>query len=409
MFKWNDKVHFYVRLAALIALSLFLIVDVTLATYDPQPQFRMLSYTERISNYYSFFTTQTNYLVAFYFFLYLFDSKFKNTKPHFVIRLGVTTYITITMLVFWLGLFTQKGQAEQYNTYRWVATVVLHLVMPITMIINYILTTGEYYYPYEKHHKSFLWLIMSYMVAYLIIIVIRGTYRHLEGKPEHTLFPYFFLNYFGPGGIPLLLSSIIMICTLAVALQYFYIWVNNMLYVKVHHKGPFVKTKLERSRLQVSKLCLAGGIIGLITTTINFLISMLLLLLLVVFDSDDLDFSLEGVPIPGGHSTMAIVAALVVSVFLITAFIICFVLAMQRRIGGRIAGGIVLIMLIFVSWIWIIGPILAIIGGILMLAGKEKIRSDRPFPTSPTVTHSNEIIDVKVKTKKVKKTKPKSV
>ncbi|AKM53972.1 hypothetical protein [Spiroplasma eriocheiris] len=69
MFKWNDKAHFYVRLAALIALSLFLIADVTLATYDPQPQFRMLSYTERISNYYSFFTTQTNYLVAFYFFL----------------------------------------------------------------------------------------------------------------------------------------------------------------------------------------------------------------------------------------------------------------------------------------------------------------------------------------------------
>jgi len=84
MFKWNPRVHFYLRLGALIILSLFLLLDLIMAIYYPQPKFAHLGYGEKISNYYSFFTTQTNYIVALYFFLYLFESKFKNTKPHYV-------------------------------------------------------------------------------------------------------------------------------------------------------------------------------------------------------------------------------------------------------------------------------------------------------------------------------------
>ena len=71
MFKWNNKILFYVRLGTLLLVLSFLIVDLVLTIIDPLPQFSGLGYAERVSNYYAFFTTQTNYIVAIYFFIYL--------------------------------------------------------------------------------------------------------------------------------------------------------------------------------------------------------------------------------------------------------------------------------------------------------------------------------------------------
>ncbi|WP_199558616.1 hypothetical protein [Spiroplasma sp. ChiS] len=82
-----------------------------------------------------FFTTQTNYIVAVYFFIYLFENKFKIQSPSYLIKLAVTKYITITMVVFWLGIFTSTQDANQYNVYAWISTIVLHLVIPIRWLL----------------------------------------------------------------------------------------------------------------------------------------------------------------------------------------------------------------------------------------------------------------------------------
>lgn len=69
MFKWNPRVHFYLRLGALIILSLFLLLDLIMAIYYPQPKFAHLGYGERISNYYSFFYNANELYCCSIFFL----------------------------------------------------------------------------------------------------------------------------------------------------------------------------------------------------------------------------------------------------------------------------------------------------------------------------------------------------
>ncbi|WHQ36848.1 hypothetical protein [Spiroplasma sp. SV19] len=234
MFKWNNKILFYVRLGALLAILSFLIADLVLTIVDPQPQFKELGYAERVSNYYAFFTTQTNYIVAMYFFAYLFEGKFANCKPSYLIKLAVTTYITVTMLVFWLGIFTNTQDSNQYDAFSWASTIVLHLVIPVSMIISYILTSGNFKYDIKKHYKLALWLILIYPVSYFIIILIRGALRHLDHRPANTWYPYFFLNVYQEWGWLILIFAFVCILSLFIGLQYLYIFLNNKLYHKYH-------------------------------------------------------------------------------------------------------------------------------------------------------------------------------
>ncbi|MFU0252332.1 hypothetical protein [Spiroplasma sp. Moj] len=379
MFKWNPRVHFYLRLGALIILSLFLLLDLIMAIYYPQPKFAHLGYGERISNYYSFFTTQTNYIVALYFFLYLFESKFKNTKPHYVIQLAVTTYITITMLVFWVGIVGQKDQAAQYRPYHWVATVILHLVMPVIMIISYVLTAGDHYYYYEEHHKKYLWLIMLYMVAYLTIILIRGTYRHLDGKDPRTLFPYFFLNYFKPGGDFMVATALVVICVVAVSLQYFYIFINNLLYFR-YYRNKNVKIVPIQYVMKTNKVTITGFIIGIIVLVFNIIIDIIVLDMALIYDnffpqqSSNIKSMIRYDFIEHYNiDSRVLIAFICIAIFALIGFIFCFIFALKGKIGARLAGALLMITLMFFTWIWIIGPVFCLTVGLILFNGREKV------------------------------------
>ncbi|WP_424526187.1 hypothetical protein [Spiroplasma endosymbiont of Glossina fuscipes fuscipes] len=372
MFKWNPRVHFYLRLVTLILLSLFLLFDLIMAIYYPQPKFAHLGYGERVSNYYSFFTTQTNYIVALYFFLYLFESKFKNTKPHYIIQLAVTTYITITMLVFWIGIVGQKDQAHQYRPYHWVATIILHLVMPVTMITSYVLTTGDHYYYYEDHHKKWLWLIMLYMVLYLTIILFRGTYRHLDGKDPNTLFPYFFLNYFQPGGDIMVATALVVICVVAVSLQYFYIFINNLLYFR-YYRNKNVKIVPIQYVMRTNKVTITGFIIGIIVLTFNIGINILYVISASI--NEGIIESINGIEIINQYKIDArvLVAFIFISILALIGFITCFVFVLRGKIGARIAGALLMIALMFFTWIWIVGPVFCLIIALIIFNGHEKV------------------------------------
>ncbi|WHQ37465.1 hypothetical protein [Spiroplasma sp. SV19] len=372
MFKWNPRVHFYLRLAALILLSLFLLLDLIMAIYYPQPKFAHLGYGERVSNYYSFFTTQTNYIVALYFFLYLFESKFKNTKPHYIIQLAVTTYITITMLVFWVGIVGQKDQAQQYRPYHWIATIILHLIMPVTMITSYVLTTGDHYYYYEEHHKKYLWLIMLYMVLYLTIIILRGTYRHLDGKDPNTLFPYFFLNYFQSGGNIMVATALVVICVVAVSLQYFYIFVNNLLYFR-YYRNKNVKIVPIQYVMRTNKVTITGFIIGIVVLSFNIVINILYVSYSTLVE--DFFDAVTGIEIINHYRIDArvLIAFIFISILALIGFVICFIYAMRGRIGARIAGALLMIVLMFFTWIWIVGPVFCLITGLIIFNGHEKV------------------------------------
>ncbi|WP_425379636.1 hypothetical protein [Spiroplasma endosymbiont of Stenodema calcarata] len=395
MFNWNPRVHFYLRLAMLILLSSFLLLDLIMAIYYPQPKFAHLGYGERVSNYYSFFTTQTNYIVALYFFLYLFESKFKNTKPHYIIQLAVTTYITITMLVFWVGIVGQKDQARQYHLYNWVATIILHLIMPITMITSYVLTAGDHYYHYENHHKKYLWLIMLYMLLYLVIILFRGTYRHFDGKAPATLFPYFFLNYFQPNGDLMVATAMVTICVVAVSLQYFYIFINNVLYFR-YYRNKNVKIVPIQYIMRTNKVTIVGFIIGIIVLCFNLAFNIFY----AVSVTSDIEIfeTAHGLEIINKYSldSPVIIAFVFVSFWVLIGFIICFVFALRGKIGARISGALLMIVLMFFTWIWIVGPVFCLITGLIIFNGNERV-------TNVPLIQANNLRKLKKQEKKQKK------
>lgn len=242
MYKLSNKANFYIRLSALIMLILFLIIDLISAIYFPMAKFKDLGYSERVGNYYAYFTTESNYMVAIYFCLYLFDTHFQGTKPSFQTRLAVTVYITITMLVFWLGIFTAEQDPKQYSVYNWISTIILHLIMPTIMIISFVLTCGHNFVSLKKQHKVYWWLIVLYPAIYCIVILIRGHLRYLDYMnngypPRDTWYPYFFFDYSnGSNGWMLACAAVVVVFGLCFGLQYFYILVNNWMYKR--HQSP---------------------------------------------------------------------------------------------------------------------------------------------------------------------------
>ncbi|AGM24820.1 Pr6Pr family membrane protein [Spiroplasma chrysopicola] len=244
MLKLNNKILFWFRLSALLVVVFFLISDLVLTIINPAGINADLGYAERVSNYYAFFTTQSNYIVAAYFLGYLFESKFRNTRPSDVIKLAVVTYITVTMLVFWFGIFTNTQTNTSYSSYEWISTIILHLVIPFCMILSYILTAGESQYNIRNHYKLSLWLILAYPVLYFVVILIRGIFRQMDHRPEGTWFPYFFLNIYQPNGILILALIFICILVLFVGLQYIYLWINNMLFRR--NKGETLNTTVNK-------------------------------------------------------------------------------------------------------------------------------------------------------------------
>lgn len=254
-FKISRRASFYIYLSALIMLFLFLVIDLISAIYFPISVAKNLGYGERVSHYYSFFTTQSNYLVAIYFAMFMYYSHFKKTLPIFQVRLAVTVYITITMIVFWLGIFTQTQDINQYTLYKWINTMILHTVMPIIMIANFVLTSGKEKIIIKKWHHNYLWLIVLYPAVYSIIVLIRGHLRFLDQKPSETWYPYFFFNINQPYGWLIATGAIIIIFGLVFGLQYFYIWINNKMYIKNQNQykrlEEYYATTLEKLRKRV--------------------------------------------------------------------------------------------------------------------------------------------------------------
>ncbi|WP_400248631.1 hypothetical protein [Spiroplasma sp. ald] len=123
----------------------------------------------------------------------------------------VTVYITMTMLVFWLGLAVQGDIVTNMSVYEWISTFILHTIIPIAMILSYIVTAGDIFYKFEIHHKTNYWLICLYPTLYLICILIRGYIRHSDHQPDNTLFPYFFLNFYVTNGFALLAVGSVLI------------------------------------------------------------------------------------------------------------------------------------------------------------------------------------------------------
>lgn len=252
-YKFSRRTTFYFYLSALIMMFVFLIINLVTSIWIPNTVARELGHGERVSYHYALFTTQSNYLVTAYFAYYLYTLYSNKSIPSFRIRLAVTVYISITMLIFWSGIITHAYTHEDYSAYNWVSTIILHFIMPAIMITSFIVTSGKEQIITKKWHYKNLWLIAIYPALYTIINLVRGYIRSLDGKPRETWYPYFFFDFRQHYGWLIVSSAIIVIFGLVFGLQYLYIWINNLKFKHSQNKKIRLENEYQKTLTKVEK------------------------------------------------------------------------------------------------------------------------------------------------------------
>lgn len=244
--KNNLKIYLWVLIILLI-LS-FHVADLTLDNLFPSKRFLNLSTWSKIDVYYSYFTTQTNVFVVIYLMwnliVYIINKvEHKDLKVHFHLSLGIVTYITITLFIYWIafamGIFNPRDNdnvnGPNLVVYHWFSSVTLHGPIPIFMIINYLaFNCGKHRYSLKKHHHRQVWLLNIYPAVYLVYAFVRGEIRYATNQPLDTCYPYTFFNWreFSNPVVNWLtiFGAFIGLIILITALQYFYLWLNNKIY-----------------------------------------------------------------------------------------------------------------------------------------------------------------------------------
>lgn len=130
-------------------------------------------------NFFSFFTIESNILVAFILLLSsLGTATFGRSKQFGILRGAATVYILTTGLIYFLLL---RGLEESLQTaIPWVNTV-LHYIMPIAMLLDWVLNPPTKKITW-KHATS--WLLFP--IFYIVYSLIRG--------PIVNWYPYPFLD-----------------------------------------------------------------------------------------------------------------------------------------------------------------------------------------------------------------------
>ncbi|WP_339030202.1 hypothetical protein [Spiroplasma endosymbiont of Cantharis nigra] len=182
--KFNKDFEFSLKVMILMVLLSFLAFDFVLQIYAPKKNLEGIPTLERLNIYYSFFTTQSNYAVVFYLAMAIFMKKIYNTKPPFSVELAMTVYISLTMIVFWLGLVASVDEMGAYYPSSWVSTSVLHVFIPSIMIGYFIFSCGDQYYSPRRYSKFSLPMNCFYPTGYLIFAMIRGELRYKFYSPE---------------------------------------------------------------------------------------------------------------------------------------------------------------------------------------------------------------------------------
>ncbi|AGM26536.1 hypothetical protein SSYRP_v1c09490 [Spiroplasma syrphidicola EA-1] len=374
MLKVNN-IYFKIMLSLALVVSAFLVYDFFLALFDPMPKFANLNYGLRILTYYSFFTIQTNYLVTIFFYIAAIKMRKKQQYPQFPLLLAITTYITITMLVFWGGIASKGNELNQYDGWHWVGTFFLHLINPIIMITVFCFTCGKKYYFWENHAKKNLWIILVYMFFFLITSLIKGIILHHFKYDSDILFPYFFLDIYSDTWFFLLTIALLVILAIAIGMQYFYIWLNNKLYIKRHKNKHITEWSPPNNIRLIWKFdhkVKVGIRLALSCTIIVFIITLALTSILIfsalIIGAIAAAFKSTSWPlwlVIGG------VSLLIISFIILIILIPAIKYTKKGSLQAKNLIAMLMINLTIFSWFTIIGPILGIISIIKILKGTE--------------------------------------
>lgn len=151
---------------------------------------RSIHYGASISNFFSFFTIESNILALFVFAL----GSTLSGKTWDIIRGGAALYMTTTGLVY---IFLLAGlEHSLQTTIPWV-NAVLHYVMPAMVFIDWFIDRPRSHISFKK---GLVWLIFP--LAYVVYSLIRGAIVHW--------YPYPFLDPTEQGYVGVFSTSLVI-------------------------------------------------------------------------------------------------------------------------------------------------------------------------------------------------------
>ncbi|ATG97562.1 Pr6Pr family membrane protein [Mesoplasma lactucae] len=193
-------------------------------------------YSGNVVQYFSFFTNQSNILVLAWWIIALFFP-WKEGKKGLVgtrMTLYTITYISVTMLIYCGMILPQKiSSGGGYTGGEWFASIGLHVVGPLAIIIYALFFMNKYVFHSTKNEwlKKKSWQIIDYPAIYGIYILIRGQLRYSSGHTDPQSYPYFFFwihsDVWGLPGGAWCVIAIIIIFLLLIGLSTLYAFVFN--------------------------------------------------------------------------------------------------------------------------------------------------------------------------------------
>lgn len=148
-----------------------------------------------LSNFFSYFTIQSNIIIVIIFLAgALISSTRFHTRRFQLLRGAATTYIMTTGIVYFF--FLRGLEAELQTTIPWV-NFVLHTALPLYALLDWWLVSTDTRISFRRIG---LWIL--YPVAYLIYTLLRGLVVEW--------YPYPFLDPGNGGHIQVTISSIVI-------------------------------------------------------------------------------------------------------------------------------------------------------------------------------------------------------
>ncbi|GAA3520885.1 Pr6Pr family membrane protein [Aeromicrobium panaciterrae] len=171
-----------------------------------------------VVNFFSYFTIQSNILVAIACWLIVIRPD-RGGTAFGILRLGGLVGITITGIIF----STILAGAVELDGIDWWTDKGFHYVVPAMAVIGYVFIK-----PRTRLDKSALWFL-AWAIAWLAYTLIRaeaGSPRYLVEDGNYSKVPYDFLDVdaHGAGAVAVVSVGVLVI---GLALSAFYVWLSQ--------------------------------------------------------------------------------------------------------------------------------------------------------------------------------------
>lgn len=196
-------------------------------------------------NFLSFFTTQSNILVALWmiFGAVFWQKEGKNTSRilNVYTSLAITTYISITGVVYNAILLPVNVPT---GANQWFIEMSLHTLSPILMLVYFLFfmkKENELLLKTKEFIKTKIWFFFIYPIIWITVMMIRGEFRH----HAHKAWPYqyFFMDvhqsFHGIPGYVIFIIAFIAIFTLIGLVAI--LW--NYVIIKLNKKNNELRNK----------------------------------------------------------------------------------------------------------------------------------------------------------------------